>query len=358
MGAMGLRYHAWIGIFMVNPRKASSAMPTPTGKPLRIAVLAYPGCMGTQVFGISDVLRLAVDIANTLHHPPQKPFDVCVIGLRGACVTIAGGISISTRQPRGHYDLLIVPGLEITRQVDWNHKLAPLAPELAWVRKTFAAGTPVASICVGAFLLGEAGLLDGRQATTAWLFAPALAQRYPATTLNASMVLLEDAGVTTTGAVSSAFDLAIHLVKRTLGAEVASATARVSLLPDQRPSQSPFVDARLMDQRLPLFSQQVAQWLAQRLTEPFDLARLAKVFCVSTSTLVRRVKAETGQSALVLLQTARVEQAKQLLHTRNWSLARVTEAVGYTDVASFTRLFVRLVGESPARYRRRKGFDS
>lgn len=334
-------------------RSASLVSPAPAGKPLRIAVLAYPGCMGTQVFGIAEVLRLAMDIANTLRQPPHRPLDLQLIGLRGPNLTIAGGATIGTRRPRGHFDLLIVPGLEITRQVDWSRKLASLSQELAFIRKKFAAGCQVASVCVGAFLLGEAGLLDRRRATTAWLFAPSLAERYPAAKLDASRVLLEDAGVITTGAVSSAFDLAIYLVKRILGAEVASATARVSLLPDQRPSQSPFVDARLMDGPLPPFARQVAQWLEARLTEPFDLSRLSGAFCVSNSTLLRRVKAQTGQSALALLQAARVERAKQLLHTSNWSLARVTEAVGYADVASFTRLFVRLVGETPARYRRR-----
>ncbi len=341
-------------MFSVNMRSTPLVSSKPAGKPLRIAVLAYPGCMGTQVFGITEVLRVAVDIADTLRQPPHRPFELQLIGLRGPSVTIAGGITISTRPPRGHVHLLIVPGLEITRQVEWHRKLAALSQELAFIRKTFASGSQVASVCVGAFLLGEAGLLDGRRATTAWLFAPALAERYPAARVDASRVLLEDAGLITTGAVSSAFDLAIYLVKRTLGAEVASATARVSLLPDQRPSQSPFVDARLIDEPLPSFARQVAHWLEARLTEPFDLSRLAEAFCVSNSTLVRRVKAQTGQSALVLLQAARVERAKQLLHTSNWSLARITEAVGYTDVASFTRLFVRRVGETPARYRRRQ----
>jgi len=326
----------------------------PKGKPLRIAVLAYPGCMGTQVFGISEVLRLAADIGRTQGDKPVAPFDITVIGLNGRLVTIAGGNRIAAQRPTGHFDLLIVPGLEISRTVDWDVALAPLNRELRWIRKTFAAGTPVASVCVGSFLLGEAGLLDGRRATTAWLFAPALAQRYPATTLRADAVLLEDAGVTTTGAVSSAFDLAIHLVKRTLGAQVATLTARVSLLPDQRPSQSPFVDARLLQNNLPPFAQQVSQWLETRLAQPFQLAQLAAAFCVSSSTLMRRVKAETGLSPLALLQKARVEKAKHLLHTTAWSLIRITEAVGYADLASFSRLFTRVVGESPARYRRRR----
>lgn len=339
---------------MVNIIKPTQTKARPRQRPMRVAVLAYAGCMGTQVFGLSEVLRLGADICRTQGARTALPFDIQVVGLHGRWVSIAGGNAIATQRPVGRFDLLIVPGLEISRQVDWDTALAPLKRELAFIRKTFAAGTAVASVCVGSFLLAEAGLLDGRKATTAWLFAPALAQRYPTVAVDAAAVLLEDAGVTTTGAVSSAFDLAIHLVKRRLGAAVATATARVSLLPDQRMSQSPFVDARMLQPDLPPFAQQVAQWLDARLAKPFQLARMAQAFCVSSSTLMRRVKTETGHTPLALLQKTRVEKAKQLLHTTSWSLARITEAVGYTDIASFSRLFTRWVGESPARYRRRR----
>lgn len=339
---------------MVDIIKSSSTTKTSLKRrPMRIAVLAYAGCMGTQVFGIAEVLRLAADIDRTRDGSVATPFDIQVVGLHRRLVTIAGGNVIATQRPTGRLDLLIVPGLEISRRVDWDTALAPLGRELSFIRKTFAAGTPVASVCVGSFLLGEAGLLNGRKATTAWLFAPALAQRYPAVRVDAASVLWEDAGITTTGAVSSAFDLAIHLVKRTLGAEVSTATARVSLLPDQRSSQSPFIDARMLGPHMAPFPQQMAQWLDARLAQPFQLAHMAQAFCISRSTLMRRAKAETGHTPLVLLQKARVEKAKQLLHTTNWSLARITEAVGYADTASFSRLFTRWVGESPARFRRR-----
>lgn len=324
-------------------------------KTWRIGVLAYPGCMGTQVFGMAELLRLALDLAEARRPGAHALLDVQVLGLRGRSVAIAGGTVISTRAPRGRYDVLIVPGMEINHRVDWDRALAPLAPECAYVRKVYATGTPVASVCIGAFLLGEAGLLQGRRVTTAWLFTQVLGQRYPGSTVDATAMLLDDAGVVTTGAVSSAFDLAIHLVKHTLGADIATATARVSLLPPERLSQAPFVDVRLMPApRLPSFSQQVSLWLHSRLAQPFQLGVLAAAFLVSPSTLLRRVKAETGQTPLAMLQAARVEKAKQLLHSTPHSLARITEAVGYTDVASFSRLFGRLVGESPARYRKRQ----
>jgi transcriptional regulator GlxA family with amidase domain len=334
----------------------SKALLHPPPKTWRIAVLAYPGSMGTQVFGLAELLRLAMDLAQARSPGAHPLLQVQIVGLRGRSVAIAGGTVVSTRAPRGRYDALIVPGMEINHQVDWDDALAPLQRECAFVRRAYAAGTPVASVCLGAFLLGEAGLLQGRRVTTAWALAQALGQRYPGATVDASAVLLDDAGVMTTGAISSAFDLALHLVKHTLGADIATAAARVALLPAQRASQAPYVDARLMPpQRLPSFTQQVAQWLQARLAAPFALDALAAAFCVSPSTLLRRVKAESGTTPLALLQAARVELAKQLLHGTSHSLAQITEAVGYSDVASFSRLFVRLVGETPARYRRRQG---
>lgn len=351
---IALAYHVVIAIFHVNTATQAQDPSMTHPKPMRIALLAYDGCLGTEIFGISDVLRMASHIARALHGKPVAPFELQVIGLGKRTVLVAGGIAVGVQRPSGRYDLLIVPGLEISRLDEWSGKLAPLGRELAFIRKTFASGVAVASVCVGTFLLGEAGLLAGRQVTTAWLCAAELASRYPAARVNADAVLVEDGAVTTTGAVSSVFDLAIHLVKKILGADVASATARVALLQGPRTSQAPFVDTALLAAPArPNFSHNVAQWLEARLAQTYDLERLAQAFHVSPRTLLRRVKAETGQTPLALLQQARVEKAKHLLGSTAWSLARITEEVGYADVATFSRLFAKRVGESPARYRRR-----
>ncbi len=322
--------------------------------PQRIAILAYPGCMATELFAVADVLRIASHFASARRATTAPPFDIQVVGLRGRMVTTAGGFTVGVHKPVGTYDLLIVPGLEIRRLDEWDSMLAPLRREIAFVSKVFASGTHVAAVCVGSFLLGEAGLLSARKSTTAWLCASELAARYPATTLVADAVLVEDGAITTTGAVSSAFDLAIHLVKKHWGAEVATAAARLALLSQPRASQAPFVDSRLLGpSNVPAFAQSVAQWLGGRLTESYDLERLALAFHVSTRTLLRRVKAQTGDSPLALLQQARVDKAKQLLNDSSWSIAQITEAVSYADVPTFSRMFARRVGETPARYRRR-----
>jgi transcriptional regulator GlxA family with amidase domain len=322
-------------------------------KPYRIDLLAYNGCMGLEIFGIADVLLVANHVALALGKAATAPLKVRVVSVQGRMVQAAGGIALGTQRPRGTVDLLIVPGLEVDQNTQWPVKLAGLQAELAHIRKSFARGIPVASVCVGSFLLGEAGLLEDRDVTTAWIMAEDLATRYPRARVNPCAVVLEDGAVTTTGAVSSTFDLALHLVKRTLGADVASATARLALLPKPRASQAPYVDEQLMAPRLPSFSANVAQWLTLRMTEPYDLPRLAQVFHVSPRTLMRRVKAQTAHSPLVLLQQARVGKARHLLTSTSWSIQKIVESVGYSDLPTFTRLFVREVGETPARYRNR-----
>jgi transcriptional regulator GlxA family with amidase domain len=328
-------------------------MPATPMHTVRIAVLAYPGCMPTQLFGIADVLRIASDIGGGLGGRPQQPVEIELIGLKGRQVKVAGGQTVQVNRPVGPYDLVIVPGLGIQRPTDWPAQLAPLAREVAFIRQRFARGSAVASICVGAFLLGEAGLLHGRHVTTAWLFAGDLAARYPQARLNDDAILLEDGAVMTSGAVSAVFDMAIALVKRYWGAEVATATARVALLPSHRASQSPYVDAALIERRLPTFSNNLIQWFEARLTDRYELDKVAQAFHISGRTLMRRVKAETALSPLALLQNARIEKAKQLLKNTNWPITRIIDAVGYADTASFARLFTQRVGESPAKYRRR-----
>jgi putative intracellular protease/amidase len=115
-------------------------------KTVRLAVLAYPGCMPTQLFGIADVLRVASDIAQGMGKERERPVTVELIGLNGRQVTVAGGQAVQVKPPAGRYDLLIVPGLEIQRPTDWSARLAPLSPEVAFIRRRFARGTAVASV--------------------------------------------------------------------------------------------------------------------------------------------------------------------------------------------------------------------
>ncbi|MFL6673297.1 MAG: GlxA family transcriptional regulator [Massilia sp.] len=320
----------------------------------KISVLAYDGCMGMEVFGLCDTLLLANRVARGMRGPAAAAlFDVRVVSLAGGSVTAAGGLSIGTARLQPSTDLLVVPGMDIGDRNGCAEPQRRLAAEVQTIARLFAKGVPVAAICVGAFLLAEAGLLDGRRASTAWLFTADLARRFPSVLVDPVAMLVEDGGVITTGAFTATFDLAIHLIQQSASPKEARAIARIALL-NQRTSQAAFVDASLAAQpQSGRFSDRVQGWLRERLDQPYDLAVLAAAFHVSGRTMLRRLRAETGQSPLAYLQGQRIDKAKRLLESSAISVAQVTERVGYLDVATFSSLFKRLTGHSPAEYRRR-----
>ena len=320
--------------------------------PLRVAILAYDGCMSATLFGVADVLRVANQVAERLGGGASAPFAVSVVGSGGRSVRAAGDVRLATRRWQGRHDLLIVPGFEFSPRAGIGAWLGTRRREVAAIGAAFRRGVPVTSVCAGAFLLGEAGLLDGRRATTAWAFAGELAQRYPAARVEPTAFLVEDGGVTTTAAFSAALDLALHLVRRHAGDAVARATANLLLVPGTRESQAPFVDPVLLAPRRAPFGDAVRQWLGARLRQRYDLAAVARAFHVSSRTLLRRVRAETGRTPLQLLQAARLERAKRLLESTTLGVAEIMDQVGYGDLSTFRRLFLAGVGVSPAVYRR------
>ncbi|MFJ4585193.1 GlxA family transcriptional regulator [Streptomyces echinatus] len=311
---------------------------------LRVGVLAYPGCFASEVFGVPDLLTMAGHVAGD-----APAYRVSVVSPRRR-VTASGGAILDVR-PLREVDVLVVPGFELRPDTDLDARLARLAPEVAAIRAQAAAGTAVVSLCVGAFLLAEAGLLDRRRATTSWLHAGELARRCPDADVRPEHLVVTDTGVTTTAAFSAMYDFALDLIRRHHGERVARATARLTLVDDARTSQTPYVDARLLPQPGREFSHQVMRRLDQNLAERYDLAALADAFRVSTRTLLRRFAEETGRSPLAHLQASRIRRARHLLETTDRTVAAVAAAVGYQDPGTFATLFARHTGRRPSAYR-------
>ncbi|MEV4256853.1 helix-turn-helix domain-containing protein [Spirillospora sp. NPDC049652] len=312
---------------------------------LRVGVLAYPGCFASEVFGVPDLLTMAAHVAG----PDRAGFEVSVVSPRRR-VAASGGAALAVAAPR-EVDVLVVPGFELAPDLDLDARLAALTAEIAVIRAHADAGGAVVSICVGAFVLAEAGLLSGRRATTAWLFAERLARRCPDADVRSDRLVVTDRGVTTTAAFSAMYDFALGLIRRHSGTGVARATARMALLDDARSSQNPYVDARLLPQPGHDFSRRVMRELDQNLAARYDLAALAETFSVSTRTLLRRFAEETGQSPLAYLQAARVRRARHLLETTDRTVSGISAAVGYGDPGTFAALFARHTGQRPRDYR-------
>ncbi|GAA4966852.1 GlxA family transcriptional regulator [Yinghuangia aomiensis] len=317
---------------------------------VRVGVLAYPECFASEVFGVPDLLTMAGHVASG-YGDARRSYEVHVVSPRRR-VAASGGAALDVAAMRP-VDVLVVPGFAWAPGLDIGAFLGGLAPEIAGIRAQAESGGAVAAICVGAFLVAEAGLLAGRGATTSWLFADRLARRYPDVRVRADELVVTDGGVTTTGAFSAMYDFALGLVGTYAGPRVARGTARVALLDDARSRQTPYVDTALLPPAGGDFAHEVRRWLDRRLADRYDLPALAAAFHVSTRTMLRRFGAETGGTPLTYLHTARVRRARQLLETTDRTVAAIAAEVGYRTPGSFGQVFARHTGRGPGEYRAR-----
>ncbi|WP_086662142.1 GlxA family transcriptional regulator [Lentzea kentuckyensis] len=318
--------------------------------PLRVGVLAYPGCFASEVFGVPDLLTMASHIAAAdANRGPS--YEVSILSPRRHVVA-SGGVTIAV-SPVRDVDVLVVPGFELASGHRLAARLESLRPEIDTIRSSSRSGVALVSICVGAFLLAEAGLLDGRQSTTSWLFAGELAGRCPGTDVRADELVITDSGVTTTGAFSAMYDFALGLIREHHGGRVARATARIALVDELRSSQAPYVDAELLPATGSQFSDSVKRWLEQNMHERYDLRLLSTALHTSTRTLLRRFRGETGETPLGYLQKARVRRAKHLLETTDRTIADIAADVGYRDPGTLNTIFTRLIGHGPRDHRDR-----
>ncbi|MCW7984799.1 AraC family transcriptional regulator [Streptomyces platensis subsp. clarensis] len=316
--------------------------------PLRLGVLAYPGCFASEIFGVPDLLAMATHVA-AAQGSPQPAYETSVISPRRRVIASGGSVlDVSAMRP---VDVLIVPGFELSPTLDLDEALANLGPEVASIRSQAASGNAVVSICVGAFLVAEAGLLDGREATTSWLFADRFARRYADVRLRQESLVVTDRGVTTTAAFSAMYDFALQLIREHDGPRVARSTARIALVDDARSTQAPYVDPELIPTVGREFSLGVKRWLDQNLSTRYDLPTLAQEFHVSTRTMLRRFGDEAGETPLAYLQTVRVRRARHLLETTDRTVASIAADVGYRDPGAFSDIFARHTGQRPREYR-------
>ncbi|HET6817269.1 MAG TPA: helix-turn-helix domain-containing protein [Mycobacteriales bacterium] len=225
-------------------------------------------------------------------------------------------------------------------------------PLIDALRAAHANGARIASICTGAFLLAEAGLLDGRRATTHWAYADELAERYPDVTVDPHVLYVEDSRVFTSAGSAAGIDLSLHLVRSDFGSEIANAVARRMVVPPHRDGgQAQYVDAPLPKVEADTLGP-VLDWALAHLDEQVTLDDLADVAHVSVRTLMRRFQAATGTTPLQWLLLQRVRRAQHLLESSDEPVERIASLAGFGSAANLRQHFTRVVGVPPITYRR------
>jgi transcriptional regulator GlxA family with amidase domain len=225
------------------------------------------------------------------------------------------------------------------------------------LRAVHARGGRLVSVCTGAFLLAQAGLLDGRRATTHWMYTIEFTKLYPAVDVDQD-VLFVDAGdgIYTSAGTAAGIDLCLHIVRLDHGAEVANKVARRMVVPPQRDGgQAQFVDAPVPDLPTDDPIASTIDWAIGHLDEPLSVDTLAGRALLSPRSFARRFRAATGTTPMQWLLRQRVLLAQRLLETSDLSVDRVAERCGFGTATALRVHFRRLVGTTPMAYRRAFG---
>lgn len=233
----------------------------------------------------------------------------------------------------------------------------PPEPALASLRRAHEEGARIVGLCAGAFVLAAAGLLEGRPATTHWMYAPALAKRYPQVRVDPRVLYIDDGDLMTSAGAAAGIDLCLHLVRADHGPRVANALARRLVVPANRPGgQAQYIDHSLPDEVNGDPLAEVLSWALDHVAEDLDVDMLADRAFMSRRTFDRHFRALTGSAPFQWLLTQRVLHAQRLLETTELTMDEVAQRSGFRSPVALRGHFRRLLGISPGTYR--AGFHS
>lgn len=294
-----------------------------------------------------------------LGRQPDSGFDVEIVSQTLEATTVLGGFSVFPQRSLEQLpatDLIIVPAL-------WRNPkpiIARYGDTVSWLSEQYHRGASLFAVGTGVCLLAEAGILDGKPATTHWHYLDTFARDYPKVNLQRKHLLTQADRIFCAASVNSGADMMIHMLGLIFGRELALQVEQQFSPEVRQPFEKRvfYADGRHQhgDETIALLQ----TWLSHNYQEPVVVKQLADMAQLSVRQLDRRFRAACGESPMAYLQRLRCEAARELLQNTNLSVADVAGTVGYSDSSYFTRVFKRQAGQSPQQYRqkvRAKLFD-
>jgi AraC family transcriptional activator FtrA len=305
-----------------------------------VCVLAYDG-LCTFEFGI------AVEVFGLPRPEFNRWYRCAVVAAEPGPLTAMGGIRIEASHDLAlleSADLIVIPG--------WRGVDSPVpAPLVDAICRAHAAGARIATICSGVFVAAACGLLDGRSATTHWLFVEKLSAMYPTLSVNGDVLYVDEGDVLSSAGSAAGLDLCLHIVRKDFGARAANSVARRLVVPAHREGgQRQFVPRPVPRDRVGRLAPALDR-VRMHLDEPWPISRIAREAGLSERTLMRRMKEVTGQSPQMWLNAERVSHALSLLETTDASLQDIALACGFNSVETVRHHFRNLKGRPPSWYR-------
>jgi transcriptional regulator GlxA family with amidase domain len=315
-----------------------------------VTVVAFNSCMTSSVYGLLDAFALAARLAANALGSDWSAHRIRLATFDGKPVCGFGGFCIEPHcsvEDANNSDVVLIPAI----LGDIEAALKREGDLIKWLSSLHPNPKLLASTCTGAFLLAEAGVLAGRRITTNPYYRALFEARYPNVSLCLDERIVEDRMVICAGSTSAVLDLAVHIVDRIGGHELATTTAKALSINRNPGSQRPYLlfiaprdhgDERVL---------RVQEWIEARYREPISVVAMAAAGHMSVRNLNRRFRAATGKAPLDYLRIVRLEMAKRLLESDSSTIQQVAEQVGYRDLRALIRAFGLWSGLSPNQYR-------
>ena len=306
-----------------------------------IGVLVYPDFQLLDAAGPIAAFEIAARFAGSAP-------DIKVLAVKPGPVRSSSGVEMMARglRPSGAITTLIVAGGEGSR----GPALCPKT--LAFVRAIAGRGVRIASVCSGAYILAEAGLLDGRRATTHWQRTRHFLKAYPKVKLEPDQIFVRDGNIWSSAGITAGIDLSLAMIAEDYGDEIAQQTARQLVLYHRRSGgQSQF--SSLLELKTPngRFGPLLA-WAREHLDAPLTVEDLAEQAGMSSRHFTRAFIAETGTTPSKAVERLRIEVARQRVQSSSEAIERVAETTGFRDPERMRRAFIRAFGQPPQSLRR------
>jgi transcriptional regulator GlxA family with amidase domain len=337
-------------------RRTSSRAADKTATPkndgvIDVTILVLEAGYASTSIGPIEVFHSAGLLWNWLHGHDVKPrFRIRVASLDGRPVSTLCSVGLTPNcaiKDIKKTDIIIVPasGWDVLDQI------ADTTPLVPWLRKWHARGATIAGVCTGVAFLAEAGILDGKRATTHWGVADVLRERYPKVIWQPEQFVTEDGCMLCCGGVYASIDLSLYLVEKFCGHEIALQCAKSLLVSMPRSKQSGYSVVPMSRPHTDERIQEIEEYLREHFHRDLPIDSLAERIGMGPRNFIRRFKAATGRVPGAYIQTLRIAAAKEMLEQGAASIQAVGSKIGYEDVAFFRNLFKRHTGMTPGEYR-------
>jgi transcriptional regulator GlxA family with amidase domain len=342
---------------MIEAAGNAGTAPAPE-QPAASTVFRHPGRHRVAVFVLDGVIPFELGIPLRILGMAENPDDGTPLYEVVTCALRPGPVRTDADFP-----ILVEHGTQALAEADTvvfpaSHELGPvftegrLTPPLAAAFAAVRPGARTVSICTGSFLLGAAGLLDGRPATTHWSSADHFQRTFPRIRVDPDVLYVDDGDVLTSAGVAAGIDLCLHIVRRDFGTAVANSVARRTVVPPHREGgQAQYVRRPLPEPQM-AGTERARAWALARLDQPLSLRQLAACESMSVRTFTRRFRDEVGMSPGRWLTQQRVEHARQLLESTDLGVDTVARECGFGTAASMRQHLQAALGVSPSAYRR------